>query len=259
MTPLTNLTIDIEQGMVSWTHDGVTESLPMGHPRAFEMASHAWMRCGWDVKHVHSFTWMGRPIIQLPEDVVRLQELIYMTKPDVVLECGIAHGGSLVFHASLLQAMGRGRVIGVDVEIRPHNRKALEEHEMFPHITLVEGSSIAPETVAKVKSLVKPGEKVLLILDSNHSRDHVLGEMRAYHDLVPVGSYIVSCDGIMEEVCGGPRTQPDWSWNNPITAAKEFAAENSDFVIQYPPFLFNEGVVARPVTYFPDGYLLRVR
>ena len=122
MSPLKNLTVDVENGTVTWTHEGKTESLPINHPRSFEMASHAWLRCGWDVKHVYTFAWMGRPIIQLPEDIVRMQELIYTLKPDVVLECGVAHGGSLVLYASIMKAMGKGRVIGVDVEIRPHNR-----------------------------------------------------------------------------------------------------------------------------------------
>src|SRR6202022_4695269 len=123
--------------------------------------------------------WRGRPIIQHPEDMVRLAEVIYSVKPDVIIETGIAHGGSLVYYASLLKAMGRGRVIGVDIEIRPHNRAAMEAHELKPMITMIEGSSIDPGIVAKVKSHVKPSETVLLILDSNHSKAHVAAELEA--------------------------------------------------------------------------------
>ena len=220
--------------------------------------SEAWLRVGWDNKHVYSFTWMGRPIIQLPEDMVRLQETIYQVKPDVIIETGIAHGGSLVFYASLLKAMGRGRVIGVDIEIRPHNRAALEAHELFSLITLVEGSSISQETIERVKALIEPNERVMVFLDSCHTKDHVLAELRAYSPLVTKGSYIVAMDGIMGNLVGAPRTQPDWSWNNPKTAAKEFVENNSEFVLEEPEFVFNEGSVKERVTYWPGGFIRRL-
>src|SRR3989338_4111581 len=123
--------IDLEKSLVIVEEGGNIKTYPMATPEAFSIISKAWLRCGWDTKYVYSFTWMGRPIIQLPDDVVRIQEVIYRVKPDVIIETGIAHGGSLVFHASLCKAMGRGRIIGVDIEIRPHNRKAIEEHELF--------------------------------------------------------------------------------------------------------------------------------
>src|SRR6266540_3398666 len=115
---------------------------PLDSPEAFNLVSRAWLRAGWDTKYVYSFTWMGRPIIQLPEDLIRIQEVIYNIKPDVIVETGIAHGGSLIFYASLCKAMEKGRVIGIDIDIRPHNRRAIETHPMFPFITLIEGSSI---------------------------------------------------------------------------------------------------------------------
>ncbi len=113
-------------------------------PEAFRLISKAWVRCGWDTKYVYSFSWMGRPVIQLPEDMLRIQEVIYEVKPDVIVETGVAHGGSLIFYASLFKAMGKGRVIGIDIEIRPHNRSAIEAHEMKPLISLIEGSSVDP-------------------------------------------------------------------------------------------------------------------
>ena len=231
---------------------------PLESAEAFRLISRAWVRCGWDTKYVYSFSWMGRPVIQLPEDMLRIQEVIYRVKPDVIIETGVAHGGSLIFYASLFEAMGRGRVIGIDIEIRPHNRAAIEAHEMFPRITLVEGSSVAPEVVAHVGALVAPGETVLVLLDSNHTKAHVLAELEAYGPFVTPGSYIVATDGIMKEVVGAPRTSPDWSWNNPLDAAAEFAASHPEFVLEEPAFPFNEGVVTERVTYWPKGFLKRV-
>ncbi len=234
--------------------------LPFASPEAFAIVSELWVQAGWDVKHVYSFSWMGRPVIQLPDDMVRVQELIYDVKPDVVLETGIAHGGSLVFYASLLKAMGHGRVIGVDVEIRPHNKAAIDAHELRPLIETVEGDSIAPETVARVKALIRPGERVLLLLDSKHTRAHVLGELRAYADLVPAGSWIVVADGIMRDVVGAPRTQPEWSHDNPVSAVDDFLAEHPEFERADPPRPFDESEgVGQNLTYFRDGWLRRVR
>lgn len=253
------LTIDEASGQVTLIGpDGSEAVWPMDSPEAFSAVSKAWLRCGWDVKHVYSFTWMGRPIIQLPEDMVRIQEVIWRLAPDVVIETGVAHGGSLVFYAGLLVALGKGRVIGVDIEIRPHNRAAIEAHPMRDRIHLVEGSSTAPETVATVRGMVRPGETVLVILDSNHSRDHVAGELDAYASLVTSGSYIVACDGIMAQIAGAPRTQPDWTWNNPITAVDDFLNRNRAFRLEEPGFAFNEGAVRERVTYWPKCFLRRI-
>jgi cephalosporin hydroxylase len=227
-------------------------------PEAFRLVSQAWVRCGWDTKYVYSFSWMGRPVIQLPEDMIRIQEVIYEVKPDVIVETGVAHGGSLIFYASLFKAMGKGRVIGIDIEIRPHNRSAIEAHEMKPLITLVEGSSVDPSIVGQVKSLIAPGETVLVLLDSNHTKAHVLAELEAYGPMVTPGSYIVATDGIMKHVVGAPRSSPDWDWNNPEDAAVEFAAKHPEFSLEEPPFPFNEGVVTERVTYWPRGFLKRI-
>ena len=144
------LEIDLDAGVVTAHEGGETRTFGIGTPEAFSLISAAWLRSGWDNKHVYSFTWLGRPIIQLPEDMVRIQEVVYNVKPDVIIETGVAHGGSLIFYAGLCQMMGKGRVIGVDVEIRPHNRKAIEAHALKPWITLIEGDSTVPEIVAKV-------------------------------------------------------------------------------------------------------------
>lgn len=251
--------IDEEQAEVV-VRDGSKETrFPMQSGAAFAAASRAWLRAGWDAKYVYSFTWFGRPVIQLPDDLVRIQEVLYRMRPDVLIETGIAHGGSLIFYASLFKAMGKGRVIGIDVEIRPHNRAAIENHELFPLITLVEGSSIDIATVNRVSQFVQEGERVMVVLDSNHQRDHVLAELRAYAPMVAVSSYIVVADGIIEGLVDAPRARADWEWNNPRRAALDFLAENPDFALEEPDFRFNEGLVDRRVTYWPDGFLKRLR
>jgi cephalosporin hydroxylase len=239
--------------------DGSERSWPMASAEGFAAASRAWLRAGWDAKHVYSFTWMGRPMIQLPEDMVRIQELIWTLRPDVLIETGIAHGGSLIFYASLFEAIGHGRVIGVDVDIRAPNRAAIEAHPMFRRIDMVEGSSTAPDVVARVAGLVAPGETVMVVLDSDHGRDHVLAELRAYAPLVQVGGYLVAADGIMQDLAGAPRSAPDWDIDNPQQAARAFVNEDDRFVIDEPEWLFNEGAVRDRVSYWPSCYVKRVR
>jgi cephalosporin hydroxylase len=251
--------IDIEQGTISVDENGFTRQYHLGTPEAFKIISDIWLRAGWDTKYVYSFTWLGRPIIQLPEDMIRLQEVIHAVQPDAIVETGVAHGGSLVYYASLCKAMDRGRVIGVDIEIRPHNRAAIESHPLFPLITLIEGSSIEPAIVEQVRSQIRPGEQVMVLLDSCHHKDHVLAELRAYAPLVNPGSYIVAMDGIMEQLAAAPRSAPDWSWNNPRQAALEFVSENQDFAIEEPRFAFNEGLVKERVTYWPSAFIKRLR
>lgn len=231
--------------------------LKLDDPKAFEIISDAWLRAGWDTKYVYGFSWLGRPVIQLPEDMIRIQEVIYEIKPDVIVETGIAHGGSLIFYASLCTAIGKGRVIGIDIEIRPSNREAIENHRMSPMITMIEGSSVDTEVVRAVKDQIGSGEKVLVLLDSNHLKDHVLAELEAYSGLVSPGSYIVACDGIMEHVVGAPRTERDWHWNNPLSAIDEFLAVHPDFECVEPEWPFNEGSILSRVTYWPRAFLKR--
>lgn len=251
--------VDGNKLIVSHAENDVREEYDIGSPEAFRVLSRLWLRSGWDNKYVYSFTWLGRPIIQLPEDMIRLQEVIYAVQPDVIVETGVAHGGSLVFYAGLCKTMDQGRVIGVDVEIRPHNREAIESHPLASLITLVEGDSIDPSVVADVQSRIAPNERVMVLLDSCHHKQHVLEELRAYATLVSPGSYIVAMDGIMEELTGAPRSSPDWSWNNPRQAALEFVAGNPGFAIEEPPFAFNEGSVTERVTYWPSAFIKRLK
>ncbi len=242
-------------------HDehGSPRELGIGTPEAFQLLSRLWLRSGWDNKYVYSFTWLGRPVIQLPEDMLRIQEVLYRVKPDVLIETGIAHGGSLIFYASLFEAMGKGRVIGVDIDIRPHNRRAIEAHEMIDRITMIEGSSVDDAIVGKVRCQTRPGERGMVILDSRHTAAHVLAELRAYAEFVGIDSYIVACDGIMQDVAGAPRTSPDWIADNPQVAVRAFLAERDDFVLEEPVFPFNEGQITQRVTYWPNAFLRRSR
>jgi cephalosporin hydroxylase len=253
------LTVDTSAATVLVEDATGQRTLPLASAEAFELVSEAWLRAGWDVKHVYSFTWLGRPIIQLPEDMFRLQEVIYRVRPDVIVETGVAHGGSLVFYASLCRLMGHGRVIGVDVEIRPHNRAAIEAHPLFSSITLIEGDSAAASTIEQVRAAVRPDERAMVLLDGRHTKAHVLAELDAYAPLVASGSYIVAMDGIMGKLVGAPRALPDWGENNPREAALEWVKAHPEFAIEEPEFLFNEGMVRRRVTYWPDAFLRRIR
>jgi cephalosporin hydroxylase len=253
------LSIDTTANTIVCEDNGHESKAPLYSAEAFAQLSRLWVKVGWDLKYPYGFTWMGRPIIQLPEDMIRIQETIYRTRPDVVVETGVAHGGSLIFYASLLKAMGRGRVVGVDVEIRPKNRAAIESHELHGLITLIEGSSVEPSIVAKVRAGIQPGERVLVILDSNHSKDHVTKELNAYSPLVSVDSYIVATDGIMQDLDDVPRGRSTWKEDNPQAAAKDFAQTHSDFVLETPPFIFSETSTSQQVTHWPGAYLRRVR
>lgn len=251
------ITVDASQITVTGEGASAPATYHIGTPEAFRILSALWLRSGWDNKYVYSFTWLGRPIIQLPDDLLRLQELIFAVQPAVIIETGVAHGGSLIFHASLCKAIGKGRVVGIDIDIRPHNRAAITSHFLAPFITLIDGDSKSPQTVAQVHALVAPGEKALVLLDSCHTKSHVLAELAAYAPLVTPGSYIVVMDGIMELLAGAPRTEPDWTWNNPRQAALEFTARHKNFKIVEPKFPFNEGSINERVTYWPNAFILR--
>lgn len=184
------------------------------------------------LKYTYNFTWMGIPIIQLPQDLIALQELIWSVRPEVVVETGVAHGGGVVFYASMLELLGGdGFVVGVDVAIRAHNRAAIEAHPMSRRIRTIEGSSIDPAVVAQVRELAR-GKRTMVILDSDHSRDHVLAELRAYSPLVGAGSYVVVLDTIIEDLPENVGRNRPWNkTNNPKIAVREFLAANDRFVV----------------------------
>lgn len=252
-----NVIINLGQKTLTMQVDGEEQTLPLYSKRAFELLSEIWVKVGWNQKYTYTYTWLGRPIIQLPEDMIRAQEVIHRVQPDVIIETGVAHGGSLVYHASLCKLLGKGHVIGLDIEIRPQNRQAIEAHPLFPMITLVEGDSIAPETARKVHSLVNPGEVVMVFLDSCHTKQHVLAELEAYHDLISPGSYIVATDGIMKNLHDVPRGKPEWACDNPAAAVAEFVSKHPEFVVEQPPWPFNESELSANVTHWPGAWLRR--
>lgn len=254
------ITIDTEAQTLVVEEADAGRTLPLYSPDAFHVLSRAWVTTGWGLRYTYGFTWLGRPIIQLPEDLVTVQEVIHAVQPDVLIETGVAHGGSLVFYAGLFEAMGRGRVIGIDIEIRPHNRAAIEAHRLFPRITLVEGSSTDPVVAERVAQLVDPGESVMVVLDSNHTKAHVLAELDVYAPLVTPGSYLVATDGVMAWLEGVPGAGEGWAFDNPKAAVEEWLPAHPEFTLEDPPpFAFNEGRITERVTHWPGAYLRRVR
>lgn len=252
------LTIDTDNKLFH-IDDGIkARTIKLYSKEAFELISEQWIKVGWNEKYVYTFSWLGRPIIQLPEDMIKIQEVIYRIKPDVIIETGVAHGGSLIYYASLCKVIGKGRVIGIDIEIRPHNRKAIEEHELVPLITLIEGNSTDKEIIDKVKKQVYSGEKVLVILDSCHNKEHVYKELELYSKLVTQGSYIVAADGIMHNLYDVPRGKKEWYNNNPLQAAIDFVKENKEFIIEQPIWNFNESNLDKNITHWPSAWLKKV-
>lgn len=206
-------------------------------------------------QYSYNFSWMGRPIIAYPQDMIAMQEIIWEIKPDLIIETGIAHGGSLVYYASLLELIGvNGEVLGIDNEIRDHNRKLIENHKMSKRIKMIEGDSISEETFKNVKRISKRKKNILVCLDSNHTHDHVLRELELYSKLTTVGSYCVVFDTIIEELPKDymPGGRPWNPGNNPKTAVNEFLKYNDNFVIDKN---INNKLL---ISVSPDGYLKRI-
>lgn len=221
-------------------------------------------------KYSYNFAWQGRPIIQYPQDMVAMQELIWSVKPDLIIETGIAHGGSLVFSASMLALLdmvdaiesnatlnpheSNRRVLGIDIDIRAHNRAAIEAHPMASRVQMIQGSSIDPAVVEQVVQVAEGFKRVMVCLDSNHTHDHVLAELVAYAPLTSVGSYCVVFDTIVEDLPAG--IYPDRSWgpgNNPKTAVWEYLKV-------HPEFAINKDIHQKLlITVAPDGYLRRIK
>lgn len=201
-----------------------------------------------------NFKWMGRPIIQYPQDIIAMQEIIWEIKPDLIIETGIAHGGSLIYYASLLELIGKGTVLGVDIDIRKHNREEIEKHPMFKRISMIEGSAISTDIIEQVKKFTENKKSILVCLDSNHTHDHVLEELKLYSPFVTPGSYIVVFDTIVEYIPENHLPCDIRPWgvgNNPLTAVREFLKENKDFYIDES---INNKLL---ITVAPDGYLKR--
>ncbi|MBK9243949.1 MAG: cephalosporin hydroxylase family protein [Burkholderiales bacterium] len=220
----------------------------------FLSLSRGWMTASFQRKYSYNFSWMGRPVIQYPQDMIAMQEIVWEVKPELIIETGIAHGGSLVYYASLLQLIGQGEVVGIDIDIREHNRVAIERHPMASRIRMIEGSSVAPEVVARVEALAAGHSPVLIVLDSNHTHEHVLAELRAYANLVTVGSYCVVFDTVVEDLPADFFGDRPWGvGDSPRTAVQAFLAEDGHFEI-------DRGIDAKlGITVAAGGYLRRIR
>lgn len=207
-------------------------------------------------KYSYNFSWMGRPIIAFPQDMIAMQEIIWDVKPDLIIETGVAHGGSIIYYASLLELIGGdGLVVGIDIDIRKHNRDLIESHPMMKRIKLIEGSSVSTEVVDQVKEIARTKKTILVCLDSNHTHDHVLDELKYYAPLVTFGSYCVVFDTVVEDM------PTDWNWgerswgkgNNPKTAVWEYLKGNSDFEI-------DKSIDSKLlISVAPSGYLKKVK
>jgi cephalosporin hydroxylase len=253
------IVIDTAAGTLTQAVNGSETSVGLFTRTAFEALSREWLRIGWSLKYYHNFSWFGLPILQLPEDLLRLQEVIYQLRPGVIVETGVFRGGSLLFHATLCQALGEGRVIGIDREIAAADREAIGRHLLGSRITLLEGDSTDPATVSQVAGLIGDAAPVLVILDSCHTKDHVARELECYSRFVTKDSYIVATDGIMRDLTDVPGGLPAWKSDNPLAAATEFAAGHPEFSEQQPPWLFHDGELTENVTYWPRAWLKKVR
>jgi cephalosporin hydroxylase len=220
-------------------------------PEGFKVLSNLYTRSGWQQKISYEPTWLGIPIIQTPEDIVMMQELLWKVRPDVVVECGVAHGGAVVLYASILDMLGKGHVIGVDVEIRKYNRLALQSHPLSRRFTLIEGSSVETDTVDQVRRLIQPNDTVLVALDSNHTAAHVAKELGLYAPMVSLDSYLVVFDGVMQVLTDAPGGSATWDEDNPWRAIQDFLSNNKDFEVD--PY-YNR----LKVTHCPGGFLKRV-
>ena len=253
------ITIDEEEQILTFQDESGPRRLPLYSDEAFEIIAQLYLTVGWNQKYTYTFSWLGRPIIQLPDDMFRIQEVIHRVKPDVIIETGVAHGGSLIYYAGLCEAIKKGRIIGIDIEIRSHNRTAIEAHPLFDRIELLEGSSTAPNILEEVRRRIQPGDVVFVVLDSDHSYRHVRDELEAYASLVSVESYIVATDGIMRHLTNVPRGTVRWKDDNPAMAAEDFTRENTHFSIEHPDWEFNESNLSKSVTHWPSAYIKRIR
>jgi cephalosporin hydroxylase len=228
----------------------------LGENETLKRTAYSFMLNSGENKYTYNFTWLGRPIIQYPQDIVALQEIIWNVKPDLIIETGIAHGGSLILSASILHLINEdGHVLGVDIDIREHNRKEIESHPLAKRISMIEGSSIEKNIVKRVYEFAKGKRQILVILDSNHTHEHVLEELKAYSSLVTKDSYLIVFDTAIEDV------PEDYNWgnrmwgkgNNPKTAVWEFLKTHDEFEIDSS--IHNKLLI----TVAPDGYLRRIK
>ncbi len=226
----------------------------MSKDSKLKLLSRKWFDKAFSYEYSFHFSWLGRPIIQFPQDMIAIQEIVWRTKPDLIIETGIARGGSLIFYASILELIGKGRVLGIDIDIRKHNKKAIENHFLFKRITMIEGSSLDKKVAEKVYRFARGKRKVLLLLDSFHTHDHVLKELELYSPLVKKNNYVVVFDTVVEDMPTSSSAERPWGkGNNPKTAVKQFLKNNKRFKVD------KEIEKKLLITSCPDGFLKCVK
>lgn len=230
--------------------EGATRSLDVYSDSGFAAAADLYTRAGWHQELYKRTRWLGAPVWQLPEDLLVLQDLVWQVRPDVIVETGVMHGGSAIFFASLLELLGRGRVVAVDIRLSDEARGRVATHPVGHRVTLIEGSSTEPGVLSQVRRGIDAGERVLVVLDADHSYRHVRAELDSYAELVTPGSYVVVCDGVMEALADAPQASPAWERDNPARAAQDFLRSNEEFERDARWELFG-------ATYFPSGFLRR--
>jgi cephalosporin hydroxylase len=250
------ITIDTEAQTVQLAESGGTTEYSLFSSEAFRILSRQWMVLGWNLGHWSTFSWMGRQLLQLPDDVLRLAELLWQVRPTVIVETGVYDGGSTLLFSSLCRLYGAGRVISVEREFRPGVRDAIE-HCAGDYVTMIEGDSALPETAQEVRQNIRPAERVCVFLDSDHMAQHVAAELRHFSPLVSPGCYLIVPDSICPDLARAPQGDRTWSWDHPGTAVDEFLAGHPEFSRERPPTLFPAGVDFTELSYFPNTWLRR--
>jgi len=250
------ITIDTEAQVLQLTDGGEATEYSLFSPEAFRLLSRQWMALGWNLGHWGTFSWMGRQLLQLPDDVLRLAELFWKLLPEVIVETGVYDGGSTLLFASLCRLYGVGRVISVEREFRPGVREAIQQ-AAGDHVILIEGDSASPETATQVRRNIRPAERVCVFLDSAHGAQHVAAELRLLGPLVSQGCYLIVADSICPDLAHTPQGESTWSGDHPGKAVDEFLDRHPEFSRERPPALFPVGYDFTELSYFPSTWLWR--
>lgn len=240
----------ISNQKITLTQGKKTKTVDLYSNEGFELMAELWNKVAFHHRLMYQPTWLGIPIIQYPDDIVMMQELIWKVRPDVIIETGVAHGGTAVLYASILELLTKGKVIGVDIEIRQYNKSAIKSHPLSKRIHLIEGDSVDEGIIRKIKEMISDKDRVLVALDSKHTYEHVSREMELYSQLVSPDSYLVVMDGVQGMLWDVPSGKEEWLNDNPLNAIKEFLE-------QHPEWQADEHYTRLKITTNPSGFLRR--
>ena len=247
-------TVDTDTSVLTVIDGKASADYPLFSPEAFRIIAQQWLALGWNLGHWQTFSWMGRQMLQLPDDVLRIAELFWRLRPDVIVETGVYDGGSTLFFASLCRLHGSGRVISIEREFRPGVPEAIRE-SADNRVILIEGDSASPEASVEVRRHIRLGERVCVFLDADHSAQHVAEELRHLSPLVSSGCYLIVADSICNGVARTPNGDNDWLWDHPATAVDAFLAGHPEFTRERPPVIFQGLTDFTELSYFADTWL----